>query len=138
MKTSERTALNESLKVYELHPTGALSVHPLTEWKLRHAANLRAGPKIFGLIISKSTQRLGACGGQISPGSTRRQEGLVRGFGPVISQGHLFVGQGRTTGGMGQRGKEAGSGLSNSSNSSAIRSVRPTFLRAAPLNIGTD
>jgi hypothetical protein len=28
----------------------------------------QAGPRIFGPIISKSTQRSGACGGQISPG----------------------------------------------------------------------
>jgi hypothetical protein len=45
-------------------------------------------------------------GGQISPESTRRQEGLRRGFGPVISQGHPFVGQGRTTGGMGSEGRK--------------------------------
>jgi hypothetical protein len=32
---------------------------------------------------------------QISPGSTRRQEGLTKGLGPIISQGHPFVGQGR-------------------------------------------
>jgi hypothetical protein len=37
----------------------------------------------------------GQCGGQISPGSTRRLEGLAKGFGPIISQGHPFVGQGR-------------------------------------------
>jgi hypothetical protein len=39
------------------------------------------------------------CGGQISPGSTRRQEGLAKGLakglGPIISQGHPFVRQGR-------------------------------------------
>jgi hypothetical protein len=35
------------------------------------------------------------CGGQISPGSTRRQEGLAKGLGPIISQSHPFVGQGR-------------------------------------------
>jgi hypothetical protein len=35
------------------------------------------------------------CGGQISPGSTRRQEGLAKGLGPIISQGHPFMGQGR-------------------------------------------
>ena len=56
---------------------------------------LQAGHRIFGLIISKSTQRSGACGGQISPGSTRRLEGLAKDSGPIISQGHLFVGQGR-------------------------------------------
>jgi hypothetical protein len=56
MKTFERTVLNKLLEVYELHPMGALSVHPLAEWKPRHITNLRAGPRIFGLIISKSTQ----------------------------------------------------------------------------------
>jgi hypothetical protein len=117
---------------------GALSVHPLAEWKPRHIINLRAEPRIFGLIISKSTQRLGACGGQISPGSTRRKEGLARGFGPVILQGHPFVGQERTTGGVGRHEKEADSGPSNPSNLSAIHSVHPTFPRAASLNIGTD
>jgi hypothetical protein len=55
----------------------------------------QVGPRIFGPIISKSTQRLGACGGQISPGSTRRLEGLAKGIGPIVSQGHPFVGQGR-------------------------------------------
>jgi hypothetical protein len=58
-------------------------------------SKLQAGPKIFGPIISKSTKRLGACGGQISPGSTRRLEGLTKYFGPITSQGHPFVGQGR-------------------------------------------
>jgi hypothetical protein len=35
------------------------------------------------------------CGGQISPGSTRRLEDLAKGLGPIISQGHPFVGLGR-------------------------------------------
>jgi hypothetical protein len=115
----------------------ALSVHPLAESKPRHIINLRAKPRIFWLIISKSTQRLGACGGQISPGSTRRQEGLARGFGPVTSQGHPFVGQEITTGGVGQHEKGADSGPSNPSDVNAILSVHPIFPRAAPLNIGT-
>jgi hypothetical protein len=55
---------------------------------------------------------LWSCGGQISPGSTRRQEGLAKGFGPIISQGHPFVGQGRTAGGMGRCEEEADSGPS--------------------------
>jgi hypothetical protein len=55
----------------------------------------QAGPGIFGPVISKSTQRLGACGGQISPGSTRRLKDLVIGLGPDSSQGHPFVGLGR-------------------------------------------
>jgi hypothetical protein len=42
-------------------------------------------------------------GGRISPGSTRRQEGLAKGFGPVDSRGRPFVGQGRTAGRMGRR-----------------------------------
>ena len=58
-------------------------------------SKLQAGPRIFGSIVSKSTQRLGACGGQISPGSTRRLEGLAKDSGPIIPQGHPFVGQGR-------------------------------------------
>jgi hypothetical protein len=53
---------------------------------------LQAGPRIFEPIVSKSTQRLGACGGRISPGSTRRLKDLTKGLGPNISQGHPFVG----------------------------------------------
>jgi hypothetical protein len=138
MKTFEWAIFNDLLKVYNLHPMGAFSVLPLAECKPCHKTNLRARPRIFGLIISKSTQRLGACGGQISPGSTRRQEGLTRGFGPVISQGHPFVGQGRTTGGMDQCGKEADSGPNDPSDLSAIQSAHSTFPRATPLNIGVD
>jgi hypothetical protein len=37
----------------------------------------------------------GQCGGQISPGSTRRLKGLAKGLGPNSSQGHPFVGLGR-------------------------------------------
>jgi hypothetical protein len=33
----------------------------------------------------------GFYGGQISPGSTRRQEGLAKGPRPITSQGHLKV-----------------------------------------------
>jgi hypothetical protein len=45
---------------------------------------------------------LSSCGGQISLGSTRRLEGLAKGFGHIVSQGRSFVGQGRTAGRMGQ------------------------------------
>jgi hypothetical protein len=41
---------------------------------------LQAGPRIFGPFISKSTQRLGACGGRISPGSTGRIKDLEKGL----------------------------------------------------------
>jgi hypothetical protein len=44
-----------------------------------HKRRPQAGPRIFGPIISKSTQRSGACGGQISPGSTRRIKDLTKG-----------------------------------------------------------
>jgi hypothetical protein len=118
-------------------PVGALSVHPLAEWKSHHIINLRAGPRIFGLIISKSTKSLGACGGQISPGSTRRQEGLARGFGPVTSQGHPFMGQERTNSEVGRHEKEADSGPSTLSDVNAVLSVHPIFPHTAPLNIGT-
>jgi hypothetical protein len=40
-------------------------------------------------------QLLRHCGGQISPGSTRRLEGLAKDSRPIIPQGHPFVGQGR-------------------------------------------
>jgi hypothetical protein len=40
---------------------------------------LEAGPRIIGPFISKSTQRSGACGGQISPGSTGRIKDLTKG-----------------------------------------------------------
>jgi hypothetical protein len=39
----------------------------------------QAGPRIFGPIISKSNQRSGACGGQISPESTGRIKDLTKG-----------------------------------------------------------
>jgi hypothetical protein len=45
----------------------------------RHKQRLQAGPRIFGLIISKSARRSGACGGQISPGSTGRIKDLMKG-----------------------------------------------------------
>jgi hypothetical protein len=44
-----------------------------------HKRRPQAGPRIFGPSISKSTQRSGACGGQISPGSTRRIKDLTKG-----------------------------------------------------------
>jgi hypothetical protein len=44
-----------------------------------YTQRLQAGPRIFGPIISKSTQRSGACGGQISPGSTGRIKDRTKG-----------------------------------------------------------
>jgi hypothetical protein len=76
--------------------------------------------------------------GRISPGSTRKQEGLARDFGPVTLQGHPFVGRDRTTDGVGQPKKEAESGPSDPSDSCAIRSAHSTFSHVTPLNIGAD
>jgi hypothetical protein len=68
----------------------------LTDLFSRHQnQKLQAGPRIFGLFISKSTQRLGACGGQISLGSIGRPNDLAKGLGPNSSQGHSFMGLGR-------------------------------------------
>jgi hypothetical protein len=103
-----------------------------------HVTNLQAGPRIFGLIISKSTQRLEAYGGQISPGSTRRKEGLARGFRPAISLDRPFVGQEEIAIGMDRREKEADSGPCGSLDLSAIHSVDLTFPRTATLNIGAN
>jgi hypothetical protein len=69
-------------------------------------------------------------GGQISPGSTRRQEGLTKGPRLIISQRHLFLGQGRTAGGMGRRKEEADSGPGGSWDLNAIHNTDPTFPRS--------
>jgi hypothetical protein len=55
-------------------PADLFSRHSLLKSK-----KMQAGPRIFGPVISKSTQRSGACGGRISPGSTRRIRDLTRG-----------------------------------------------------------
>jgi hypothetical protein len=69
------------------------------------------------------------CGGQISPESTRRQEGLARGLGPVTSQGHPFVGQARATGRMGRPEKLTDSSPSNPS--TRVLSTATTLLSRA-------
>jgi hypothetical protein len=70
--------------------------------------------------------------------STRRQEGLARGLGPVTSQGHPFVGRVRTTSGVGRHEKEADLDPGNPLDSCAICCAHPTFPRTAPLNIGAE
>jgi hypothetical protein len=71
--------------------------------------NPQAGPGTFESIISKSTQRLGACGGQISPGSTRRRKTLAWVHRPVAPQGRLVVGRAKTASEMGRPKKAIGS-----------------------------
>jgi hypothetical protein len=120
-----RLFFTESLRVQNQRSTGAPSERPSPKWKSKS----QAGPRIFGLIISKSTQRLGACGGRISPGATRRQEGLAKGFGPIVSQGHPFVDQGRNAGRMGRRREWADSGLGGSLDLRVIHGSDPIFPR---------
>jgi hypothetical protein len=93
---------------------------------------------VYWDLACRSTIASLTCGGQISPGSTRRQEGLAKGFGPIISPGHPFVGQGRTAGGMGRREEEADLGPGGSLDLSAIHIVDPTFPRRATLNVGAN
>jgi hypothetical protein len=73
--------------------------------------------------------RVGGCGGQISPGSTRRQEGLVKGLRPIISQGHPFVGQGRNVWRNGSAQDWINSSPGSPMNSSIIHSSDPILPR---------
>jgi hypothetical protein len=91
VKTFEWIVCKNPLEARGLHPLGAPLVHPMKfdskksflpdypESTSCYKQRLQAGPRIFGLIISKSTQRSGACGGQISPGSTGRIKDLTKG-----------------------------------------------------------
>jgi hypothetical protein len=54
-----------------------------------------------GKIVAKYVGGKHKMWGTDIPGSTRRLEGLAKGFGPIVSQGRPFVGQGRTAGRMG-------------------------------------
>jgi hypothetical protein len=78
------------------------------------------------------------CGGQISPRSTRRQEGLAWGLGLATTQGLPFVGRARTTGGVGRPTKGGRLRPRQPVNSCAIHSNRLTFPRMASLNIEAD
>jgi hypothetical protein len=54
----------------------------------------------------------------------------VKGFGPIISQGRPFVGQGRTAGGTGRREEEADSSPGDSLDLSAIHGTDPILPRS--------
>jgi hypothetical protein len=86
------------------------------------------------MIISTFTM----CGGRISPESTRRQEGLTKGFGPIVSQGHPFMGHGRTAGGMGRCREGTSLGPGGSFDLNIIHSADPIFPRGTTLNDRTD
>jgi hypothetical protein len=89
-RKQQKIVFTESLRVRKQWLGG-----PIFKAFLIKIKKLQAGPRIFGPVISKSTQRLGVCGGQISPRSTGRLKDLTKGLGPNNSQGHSFVGLGR-------------------------------------------
>jgi hypothetical protein len=70
------------------------------------------------------------CGGQISPGSIRRLDGLAKDSGPIISQGHPFVGQGRNHWQNGSPQDWINSSPDGSLDLNAIRSIDPILLRS--------
>jgi hypothetical protein len=91
MKTFEWIVCKNPLEARGLHPLGGPLVHLMKldikksflpdypESTSCYKQRLQAGPRIFRLIISKSTQRSGAYGGQISPRSTGRIKDLMKG-----------------------------------------------------------
>jgi hypothetical protein len=93
----------------------------------------------LGLLTNlRVKSSVGLCGGRISLGSTKRQEGLTKGFGPIASQGHSFVVHGRTAGGMGRRREGTDLDPGGSPDLNIIHSADPTFPRGTTLNDGTD
>jgi hypothetical protein len=121
-RKQQKIAFTESLRVQKQWLD-----RPISKAFLIKNQELQAGPRIFGPIISKSTQRLGACGGQISLGSTGRLKGLTKGFGPNISQGHPFVGLERDKWGNGLTQDWINSSSDDPMNLSNNRSNDPTF-----------
>jgi hypothetical protein len=76
---------------------------PYSLWYVLHVEPLGAGIGASAhrhgyrrRALHRATLERCRCRGQISPGSTRRLEGLAKDSGPIISQGHPFVGQGRS------------------------------------------
>jgi hypothetical protein len=69
------------------------------------------------------------CGGQISPGSTRRLEDLAKGSGPDVSQGHPFVGLGSNAWRTGSTQDRINSSPDDPTDLSNIHNNNPTFPR---------
>jgi hypothetical protein len=74
---------------------------------------------------------MSTCGVQISPGSTRRLEDLAKGLGPIVSQGHPFVGLGRNVWQSGSTQHWINSSPGSPMNSNVIHSSDPIFPRSA-------
>jgi hypothetical protein len=56
-----------------------------------HVEHIEQSYKTYKSIRMKHNSTHTHCGGQISPGSTRRLDGLTEDSGPFISRGHPFV-----------------------------------------------
>jgi hypothetical protein len=121
-RKQQKIVFTESLRVQKQRLD-----RPISKAFLIKIKKLQAGPRIFGPITSKSTQRLGACGGRISPGSTGRLKDLAKGLGPNILQGHPFVGLGRDVWRSGLTQDWVNSSPDVPMNLSNDRSSDPTF-----------
>jgi hypothetical protein len=51
-------------------------------------------PRGWSAMVVQTVRACVECGGQISPGSTGRLEGLTKGLGPIVSQESSFRGPG--------------------------------------------
>jgi hypothetical protein len=72
------------------------------------------------------------------PGPREGKKASRKVFGPIVSQGHPFVGHGRTTGGMGRRREGTDLGPGGLCDLNIIHSTDPTFPRGTTLNDRTD
>ena len=96
----------------------------------RHISKPQAGPGIFGPIISKSIQRLGACGGQYPPGPLEGKKASQMASGPLFRKAIPSWAGGGTSSKMDQH--EIGSTRAHAvRRTQAIRSSDPTFPRSA-------
>ena len=125
-KDNIRLFFTELLRVRINDSTGVFFRASITK-----ITNRKLDLESLGRLFPKSTQRLGACGRQISPGSTRRLEGLAKGFEPIISQGHPFVGQGRNCWRNGLTQDWMDSGPDDSLDLSVIHSIDLILPRSA-------
>jgi hypothetical protein len=107
---------NNSTALFSKH---SLPISKTTSWTYNFWADyFKINSKIRGLW-----------GGQISPESTRRLEDLTKGLGPIVSQGHPFVGLGRNVWQNGSTQDWINSSPGDPMNSSIIHSSDPILPR---------
>jgi hypothetical protein len=89
----QKSVFTELLRVQKQRSIGIPSERPSPKWKSKS----QAGPRIFGLIISKSTQRLGACGDGYPPGPLEGKKASRKALGllshkvvPLWARGELL------------------------------------------------